>query len=256
MADVLRVCALYPDLMNIYADRGNLQLLRKRCEWRGIGFELSGVGLEDPLDPDAARPLLHRRRPGPRPGAVRRGPRHDQARRAPRSRERGQGHLRRLRRLPAARPRLRVRRRQAARHRPRRPRDRPRGRPAADRQRRDRGRPRRDQATSWPASRTTAAAPGSATRRPLGRVLKGHGNDGRCGFEGVRAAQRHRHLSPRSVAPQERLVRGLADRRRPPASYSQPLDDTLEDAAHAAARRAPGSRNRVASAAPFPGTSS
>ena len=53
MADVLRVCALYPDLMNIYADRGNLQLLRKRCEWRNLGFELSGSGLGDPLDPDA-----------------------------------------------------------------------------------------------------------------------------------------------------------------------------------------------------------
>jgi len=51
VADVLRVCALYPDLMNIYADRGNLQLLRKRCEWRGIGFELSGSGLGDALDP-------------------------------------------------------------------------------------------------------------------------------------------------------------------------------------------------------------
>ena len=36
MADRLRVCALYPDLMNIYADRGNLALLRKRCEWRGL----------------------------------------------------------------------------------------------------------------------------------------------------------------------------------------------------------------------------
>ena len=53
MADVLRVCALYPDLMNIYADRGNLALLRKRCGWRGLGFELSGAGLGDPLDPDA-----------------------------------------------------------------------------------------------------------------------------------------------------------------------------------------------------------
>ena len=53
MADVLRVCALYPELMNIYADRGNLQLLRKRCEWRGIGFELNGVGFEDELDPSA-----------------------------------------------------------------------------------------------------------------------------------------------------------------------------------------------------------
>ena len=53
MADRLRVCALYPDLMNIYADRGNLALLQKRCDWRGIGFELSGSGLGDALDPDA-----------------------------------------------------------------------------------------------------------------------------------------------------------------------------------------------------------
>ena len=36
----LRVCALYPDLMNIYADRGNLLLLERRCAWRGIGFEV------------------------------------------------------------------------------------------------------------------------------------------------------------------------------------------------------------------------
>ena len=50
---VLRVCALYPDLMNIYADRGNLLLLERRCAWRGIGFELSGSGLGDPVDPDA-----------------------------------------------------------------------------------------------------------------------------------------------------------------------------------------------------------
>jgi CobQ-like glutamine amidotransferase family enzyme len=48
----LRVCALYPDLMNIYADRGNLLVLQHRCEWRGIGFELTGSGLGDPLDAD------------------------------------------------------------------------------------------------------------------------------------------------------------------------------------------------------------
>jgi lipid II isoglutaminyl synthase (glutamine-hydrolysing) len=46
---VVRVCALYPDLMNIYADRGNLFVLQRRCEWRGIGFELVGSGLGDPL---------------------------------------------------------------------------------------------------------------------------------------------------------------------------------------------------------------
>jgi CobQ-like glutamine amidotransferase family enzyme len=47
---ILRVCALYPDLMNIYADRGNLFVLQRRCEWRGIGFQLSGSGLGEPLD--------------------------------------------------------------------------------------------------------------------------------------------------------------------------------------------------------------
>jgi lipid II isoglutaminyl synthase (glutamine-hydrolysing) len=49
----LRVCALYPDLMNIYADRGNLLMLERRCAWRGIGFELIASGLGEPLDPDA-----------------------------------------------------------------------------------------------------------------------------------------------------------------------------------------------------------
>jgi len=45
----LRVCALYPDLMNIYADRGNLIVLERRCAWRGIGFELTASGLGEPL---------------------------------------------------------------------------------------------------------------------------------------------------------------------------------------------------------------
>jgi CobQ-like glutamine amidotransferase family enzyme len=49
----LRLCSLYPELMNIYADRGNIQLLRARCEWRGIGFEMAGATLGDGLDPDA-----------------------------------------------------------------------------------------------------------------------------------------------------------------------------------------------------------
>ena len=49
----LRVCALYPDLMNIYADRGNLLMLERRCRWRGIRFELERAGLGDAIDPDA-----------------------------------------------------------------------------------------------------------------------------------------------------------------------------------------------------------
>ncbi|HYP48618.1 MAG TPA: hypothetical protein VEQ61_08285 [Thermoleophilaceae bacterium] len=55
---LLRVCALYPELMNIYADRGNLAVLRARCEWRGLGFELSSATLREPLDP-AAHDLLY-----------------------------------------------------------------------------------------------------------------------------------------------------------------------------------------------------
>lgn len=46
----LRVCALYPDLMNIYADRGNLLVLERRCQWRGIGFAVSACGLDETLD--------------------------------------------------------------------------------------------------------------------------------------------------------------------------------------------------------------
>ncbi|HUB36693.1 MAG TPA: glutamine amidotransferase [Solirubrobacteraceae bacterium] len=49
----LRVCALYPELLNIYADRGNLLVLERRCAWRGIGFRASASGLGDALDPEA-----------------------------------------------------------------------------------------------------------------------------------------------------------------------------------------------------------
>ncbi len=53
MPHELRVCALYPDLMNIYADRGNLLMLERRCAWRGIGFALSASGLGEELDGEA-----------------------------------------------------------------------------------------------------------------------------------------------------------------------------------------------------------
>ena len=54
MTTTLRVLSLYPELMNIYADRGNIAVLRARCEWRGIGFEHTGATVGDPLDPSAA----------------------------------------------------------------------------------------------------------------------------------------------------------------------------------------------------------
>src|SRR3954467_14043471 len=39
--------------MNIYADRGNLLMLQRRCAWRGLGFRLDAAGLGDAVDPDA-----------------------------------------------------------------------------------------------------------------------------------------------------------------------------------------------------------
>ena len=43
----MRLLALYPEQMNIYADRGNILFLRRRCEWRGIGFEHAAAGPGD-----------------------------------------------------------------------------------------------------------------------------------------------------------------------------------------------------------------
>jgi CobQ-like glutamine amidotransferase family enzyme len=40
--------------MNIYADRGNLLLLERRCRWRGIEFSLRASGLGEELDPHGA----------------------------------------------------------------------------------------------------------------------------------------------------------------------------------------------------------
>jgi lipid II isoglutaminyl synthase (glutamine-hydrolysing) len=47
----LRLLALYPDQMNIYADRGNILFLQRRCEWRGIPFEYAAAGPGDRFNP-------------------------------------------------------------------------------------------------------------------------------------------------------------------------------------------------------------
>ena len=47
----VRLLALYPEQMNIYADRGNILFLQRRCEWRGIPFEYSAAGPGDGFDP-------------------------------------------------------------------------------------------------------------------------------------------------------------------------------------------------------------
>lgn len=41
---------LYPDLLNLYGDRGNIQCLMKRCQWRGIEAETRVFELNDKID--------------------------------------------------------------------------------------------------------------------------------------------------------------------------------------------------------------
>ena len=144
----LRVLSLYPEQMNIYADRGNILFLQRRCEWRGIEFTWQGAGPGESVDPGehdlfyigggqdrdqrvVAADMVETKRAALADGGRRR--------RRP---------ARRLRRLPAARRELPARRGDPARPRPRRPAHGPRGGPAADRQRRDRDRARRREAPS------------------------------------------------------------------------------------------------------------
>jgi CobQ-like glutamine amidotransferase family enzyme len=49
----LRLLALYPEQMNIYADRGNILFLQRRCAWRGIEFEQAAAGPGESFEPGA-----------------------------------------------------------------------------------------------------------------------------------------------------------------------------------------------------------
>ena len=98
---------LFPDYLNIYADRGNIAVLERRAAWRGHELEVRALGPGDELQAGRARPLLHRRRPGPGAGADRACP-GGNGRRAEgggRGRSRGFGRLRRIPALRALLPR-------------------------------------------------------------------------------------------------------------------------------------------------------
>src|SRR5439155_2181759 len=76
--------------------------------------------------------------------------------------------------------------------------------------------------------------------QPLGRVLRGHGNTGESGFEGVIrdgviGTYLHGPLLPKNAWFADWLVQRALG-----LEALEPLDDGLEDAAHAAARRAAG----------------
>ncbi len=239
----LRVCALYPDLMNIYADRGNLLLLERRCAWRGIGFELTTAGLRAVVDPGAhdlfylgggqdrdqelcARDLLD----------VKRDALHEAASRGAailavcggyqllgHSYELGETvipgiGLLDLHTVRSDGPRLI-------------------GNVAIEVDLPGAGGPRVLAGFENHGGRTHLGP----AAQPLGRVLRGHGNDGRSGLEGVRRGSvigtyLHGPLLPKNAWLADWLVSTALGR----DGTLEQLDDTLEDAAHAGARRAAG----------------
>jgi CobQ-like glutamine amidotransferase family enzyme len=49
----IRLAHLYPNLMNLYGDRGNIITLRQRCAAYDIDLRVTDLGLGDPFDPEA-----------------------------------------------------------------------------------------------------------------------------------------------------------------------------------------------------------
>jgi CobQ-like glutamine amidotransferase family enzyme len=245
VADRLRVCALYPDLMNIYADRGNLALLQKRCDWRGLAFELAGSGLGDELDPEA-HDLFYIGGGQDRDQAlcaedlatVKREALHAAANQGKvifavcgGYQLLGHGYELGGERLPGV------------------------GLVDLETAREDGPRLIGNVAIEVDLDGHSRVLAGfenhggrthlGASERPLGRVLRGHGNDGRSGREGVRGGPHgtvvgtylHGPLLPKNSWFSDWLTATALGR---DASELAPLDDALEAAAHAAARRAAG----------------
>ncbi len=238
---MLRVCALYPDLMNIYADRGNLLLLERRCRWRGLGFRLSASGLGDPLDPDGADLYYigggqdrDQRLCALDLAEVKREALHGAAARGAvilavcggyqllgRSYQLGEEMLPGVELVDLVTTRV----------------DGPRliGNVAIEVEL-EPGRPRVLAGFENHGGRTRLG-PGAP---PLGRVLSGHGNNGEDGFEGVRQGNvigtyLHGPLLPKNAWFADWLIQAALGMPELPA-----LDDTLEQAAHAQARQAAG----------------
>jgi CobQ-like glutamine amidotransferase family enzyme len=49
----IRVGHLYPDYLNIYADRGNIAVFARRAAWRGHELVVDAIGMDDPIAPGA-----------------------------------------------------------------------------------------------------------------------------------------------------------------------------------------------------------
>lgn len=48
----LSLAYLYPELLNIYGDFGNVLTIKNRCEWRNIEVEITRINIGDEIDPE------------------------------------------------------------------------------------------------------------------------------------------------------------------------------------------------------------
>lgn len=48
----INICHLYPDLLNLYGDRGNIIALKQRAQWRGISANVTNITLGDSFAPE------------------------------------------------------------------------------------------------------------------------------------------------------------------------------------------------------------
>lgn len=46
----IKIAHFYPEFLNMYSDKGNIESLVKRCNWRGIETEISVINKEDEVD--------------------------------------------------------------------------------------------------------------------------------------------------------------------------------------------------------------
>jgi CobQ-like glutamine amidotransferase family enzyme len=239
----LRLLALYPEQMNIYADRGNIVFLRRRCEWRGIAFSYAAAGPGKRFDP-GTHDLIY----------VGGGQDRDQrmvaadmvnSKRAPLAAAVADGAV-----LLAVCGGY-----QLLGHSYQLGEDRIPGLGLADLETVRGEGPRLignvaiEADLGW-GPRLIAGFENHGGRtylgesaQPLGRVIRGFGNNGRDGFEGVRrdnliGTYLHGPLLPKNAWLADRLIQLALKRRHGREPELDPLDDSLEAAAHQSAREA------------------
>ncbi|MBQ7957088.1 MAG: glutamine amidotransferase [Clostridia bacterium] len=48
--DELKICYLYPDILNLFSDSGNITCIKKRLEWRGIKADITEIPVGESLN--------------------------------------------------------------------------------------------------------------------------------------------------------------------------------------------------------------